>query len=1155
MKHQQNQLASKRNFVRLAAVVAMLALMVCCTVLWVNAAPTASSVDLSAAGITLENGYWVKTYDGSDAIDVSKVKVNNDSEIVVTAAKFNSANVGDANAITIEYTKDGASNTIVLPAKINPKQLTWSAGGKVEVVYDPAGNGVYEGKAVDTTGLTLNGVQDGDEVSFVQPTVSFVLNGYQNMVTYADVELSGSAAGNYTVAPLTVSVVVKPIEITAIEWIGIPSNVVAGDRALLDIKAIGNGSISLIVKIQIDDKIYTLSDAYLKGYLGGAGNYTLIAEAPNALYTITAEAIKPLTVKEVVYNVVLNDREFLDSGDLLKPENAGFAYQLVVESTDGAFIPQYILSQITYKYFDAQGKEVDKVTKPGVYTVKATMPQIANVSFNVTALEAKMTVVRNYLLVSSADGKDTIMIVGQNGIADSAVAKLTLPESFARTAVRGLHAYKGYTLSLEGVSGEFTLYIPVSADILSAKNCAALTADNLYIYNSEAGTKEAANAKYTVTLSEDGSYYIIEGYSPAGKITFMIAPDYDPTFFASPIGIALIVMLALILLLFIPMLVGMKLVQIENSGRNPVITVETEGNVPEFEPVVISDKIDDPDAVIEEGIDGLVDALMADTAAATDETDVDATDAVAEAMADLNADLAQIDLAAYDAADIADAENAAMLLADELVRGLMDEVGAEENAVDVSDDVAGAVADAMAENFNESADATDAIALIDEEVDEMTPEFFRDAVDAIVAESMTNLLDMTEVAAEVVEEAVEETVEETVEEAVVEEAAPEVVEEESVQTTEEAEAVEAVEEAAEEAVADEGVEEPVAEEEIAVCVIVADSVAEAFDAIIADGMVPTVKEGTTRETIVEAVNNAAAAYAPASWTEEMIDEVKAAVVEELAARLLVVEEPVEEVLIEEELIEPVADAEAEDNDEDDDDSFGGFGSMPLDYIDAIADEERYAEMLEQERRGEVQLVTRYRRSYLSRLAQSQGSIQDYYNVIKNLLLSYKGVKNRISWNFESFNVGRTPLAKFNAKTRTLYVYIALSPEELVDSKYNFTDMSAKKKYAAVPVLLKVKGERKFKHAIELFTMLCEEKLQLPKKKTIEEIDYRMPFKTTEELVQEGAIKMMVAAIPVDAPAVEEVAVEAAPVEEIIVEQTPVEEVVVEEAVEGNDQNA
>ena len=1143
MKHQQVQLASKRNFIRLAAVVAMLALMVCCAVLWVNAAPVAESVTFADdSNIKFENGYWVKTYDGSAEIKVADVvaKIGNEN-VTVTEAKFNSPDVGEAISITIKYTKGEDAGEIVLPAKITPKQLIWNADGKgtgkVELVYDPAGNGVYEGQAVDTTGLELVGKVGTDEVAFVQPTVSFVLNGYQNVEAYADVTLTGAAAANYTVAPLTVNVNVKPVEITKIDWIGIPDALAYGNSALLDIKAVGNDSIALVVKVQIGDKTYTLAEAYAQGM--AAGSYTLVAEAPNALYSITAAATKPITINKVIYNVVLNDREFLDNGDLLKPENAGFTYQLVVEGKDGAFIPQSVLSQITYKYYDAQGKEVAKVTKPGVYTVKATMPSIPNVAFDNTTLEATMTVVRNYMFVPTADGKNVIMIVGQNGISNSASGTLTLVDSFARSAVRGLRAYEGYTLKLDGVTGEVTVYIPVSAQILSAKNCAALTANNLYIYNSADGTKEAANAKYNVSLSADGSYYIIEGYAPAGEITFMVAPDFDPTFFASPIGIALLVILALVLLIVIPMLIGMKLIQIERSGRNPVISVETDGNVPEVEPVVIPDKIEDPDAVLAEGMDALVDTLTAETAPATDDVDVDASDAVADAMAELNAELAEIDLSA----DLVDAENAAMLMADELVRGLMDEVDAEENAADVSDAVADAVADAMAENFNESADATDAIALVDEEIDELTVESFRDIVDAIVAEAMTNLMDLT--TAEVAEEVTEEVVEEVAEEVATEEAADEAIDEVAPEVAEVAE--EAIEEAADEAVEEvaeeaEAVEEPAAEEEeIAVCAIVADSVAEAFDALAADGMVPAAKEGTTRDTIVEAVNNAAAAYAPEAWADEMTDEVKAAVVEELAARLLVVVE------------EPVV--EAEDSDEDDDDSFGGFGSMPLDYIDAIAEAERYAEMLEQERRGEVQLVTRYRRSYLSRLAQSQGSIQDYYNEIKNLLLSYKGVKSRISWNFESFNVGRTPLAKFNAKTRTLYVYIAISPEELVDTKYNFTDMSAKKKYAAVPVLLKVKGDRKFKHAIELLTMLCEEKLQLPKKKVIEEIDYRVPFKTTEELVQEGTIKMMVAAIPVEAPAaVEEAPVEEPVVEEAVVEEAPQEEAVVEETV-ADDQNA
>ena len=960
MKHQQIQLASKRNLVRIMALMAMLAVMVCGMILAVNAADPAESVTFEDSNVTLDNGYWVKTYDGNQSV-TGTVKVNG----APATAVFSSTEVGTAS-ITVTY--DGGE--IVLPAKIMPKQLTWAADAAVSVTCTPDNN-VYKDVAV--TIPALNGIVSGDVVNCGDVAVSFV---YGDTLTYVDVELDN---GNYTVAPLKVAIAINPIVITEIDWEGGNSFTYGDD--LSNIKAIG----------KYDGGTVEMSIVNLAGVVN-AGEYTLTAEVHNKeLYKVEdgLDVTQNITVAKKNYNVVLNGREFLDNGELIL-SGVMNNYQLVVGSANGE-LPAEVISAITYTY----NGESTPPTKPGSYVVKATIPEFANYSFSATTLEATMNVVRNYMVIETSDG--AIVIVGENGISSSVSATLSVPTEFARKAIRGLKAYKGYALTITGAEAgdKFSIYIPVSADLIAKKNSLPMSADNLYIYNGS--TKALAKDTYTVSVSEDRSYYIIEGYVPAGEITFMLAPDFDVPFWSSAIGIALIILIALILLVVIPILVGMKLVQLENSGRNPVISVETDGNVPEVEPVVIPDIVEDPDAVLEDGVEALADALTEGFVAEEEVLDADATDAVADAMAELNAEVAEIDLGNADG--VLDA------MADQTALDLADQIGAEEDVADVSDEVQQAVADAMAENFNESADATDAIALVEDE--------------------------------EVVEEVVEE---------------------------------------------------PVVEE--------------------------------------------------------------------------VVEEPAVE--------EPVAASVSEETEEDEEEeSFGGFGSMPLDYIDAIAEAERYAEMLEQERRGEVQLVTRYRRSYLSRLAQSQGSIQDYYNVIKNLLLSYKGVKSRTSWNFESFNVGRTPLAKFNAKTRTLYVYIAFSPEELVDTKYNFTDMSAKKKYAAVPVLIKVKGERKFKHALELLTKLCEEKLQLPKKKTFQEVDYRIPFKTTEELVNEGIIKMMVAAIPVTAPATEEAVVEEtvaeeAVVEEAVAEEAPVEEAVEEavaeeavadETVEDNDQNA
>ena len=246
---------------------------------------------------------------------------------------------------------------------------------------------------------------------------------------------------------------------------------------------------------------------------------------------------------------------------------------------------------------------------------------------------------------------------------------------------------------------------------------------------------------------------------------------------------------------------------------------------------------------------------------------------------------------------------------------------------------------------------------------------------------------------------------------------------------------------------------------------------------------------------------AAGAFVPA---EEPAAEEPAEVIAEPVAA----EEPAAEVMA---VVDPESENDDED-DEDEDDAFD-FGDLDLDFFDAVEEADRYAELLEQEKRGEIRIVTRYRRSFQSRMIQSQGNVQEYYSEIKNALLSYKGIKSRVSQGYDAFNKGRVHVAKINAKTKTLYLYLAIDPAELADTKYTFVDVSSKKKYATVPVLMKIKGERKFKHALELIEKLGGETLGLTKM-DIEQIDYRIPYATTEELVEAGFVKKLVAAVPV-----------------------------------------
>ena len=217
---------------------------------------------------------------------------------------------------------------------------------------------------------------------------------------------------------------------------------------------------------------------------------------------------------------------------------------------------------------------------------------------------------------------------------------------------------------------------------------------------------------------------------------------------------------------------------------------------------------------------------------------------------------------------------------------------------------------------------------------------------------------------------------------------------------------------------------------------------------------------------------------------------------------------------------PVEEPDAMDEGDDEDGEFlAGISLVGVNFFDAAAQPEAYAALLEQEKNGEIRIVTRYRRSFLSRLIQSQGEVQEYYSILKNKLLSYKGVKGRVSWGNETFKLGREHLAKINVKSRTIYLYLALDPVaigEIEDGKYSIEDVSAMRKYQNVPALFKLQGPRKLKYALELIEMLCDEKMQLPPVKRFAEVDYVVPYQTTAELVAAGNIHRMVAGVPVSA---------------------------------------
>ncbi len=314
---------------------------------------------------------------------------------------------------------------------------------------------------------------------------------------------------------------------------------------------------------------------------------------------------------------------------------------------------------------------------------------------------------------------------------------------------------------------------------------------------------------------------------------------------------------------------------------------------------------------------------------------------------------------------------------------------------------------------------------------------------------------------------------------------------------------------------------------------------------------PIVEEPTVEEPIVEEPEAPEAAFESPALEEPTVEE---PTVEEPTVEEPTVEEPeAPEAAFESPAVEePAAEEPAAEEAKDETVAFEEPAREVPKKPAKTAEEVESASANQLVVGGEV-VEVHYRSSFQSRLIQAEGDIQDYYTIVKNVLLSYKGVKARTSWNCETFNKGRIKCAKVNVKGKTLLVQLNLNPVDFNINKYHFTDMSGKPKFDDAPLMMKIKSERALKYTIELIDEMM--KLFEIEQGEIPNVDYHLPYEDTETLAQRGLVKVTLpAGVKLEANStttsvdVDEVINKAKEQEEPVAEEAVAEEAVAEEAV-------
>lgn len=155
--------------------------------------------------------------------------------------------------------------------------------------------------------------------------------------------------------------------------------------------------------------------------------------------------------------------------------------------------------------------------------------------------------------------------------------------------------------------------------------------------------------------------------------------------------------------------------------------------------------------------------------------------------------------------------------------------------------------------------------------------------------------------------------------------------------------------------------------------------------------------------------------------------------------------------------------------------------------------------------GEV-IYLMYNKSFKAKLIQGKDEVREYYNRLKNYVLSYDKVTTRISWSHESVNHGREKICWFVLRGKSLYLYLPLNPDDYAESKYKVERAEAKR-FEELPCLYKIKNPRRAAYAEELIATVMEkfglERTEGEPKDYIK--DY--PYENTLPLVKRGLIKV------------------------------------------------
>ena len=153
-------------------------------------------------------------------------------------------------------------------------------------------------------------------------------------------------------------------------------------------------------------------------------------------------------------------------------------------------------------------------------------------------------------------------------------------------------------------------------------------------------------------------------------------------------------------------------------------------------------------------------------------------------------------------------------------------------------------------------------------------------------------------------------------------------------------------------------------------------------------------------------------------------------------------------------------------------------------------------------------VIRYKWSFLARISQAHSEVKYHYMTLRRTLLAYNKMRSNVSWNFDSYFVGRKTIAKLKIRGKNLVAYFPIDPKEMEGTKYIGEDASKVSRYKAVPFAYRINGMRKLKYALELIEKQLEGvKSTDPVYITEAQVNEAIPRESLKKLFGKGYVRV------------------------------------------------